>query len=347
MANIKRQILLLAATAVFWLGSQVQAKELCAGGEVIWSPTQIGCIFAQLGDAEKAMCRGAVIISPSAAGSCYVCVTSPYDTAVSNGNWTGLAVGVNRSGSRSANFSCLWQPGYEKLRDIEPCADLSDMVGWWGFDELSGQVVGDSSGANHGTRRGGARVVPGWVRQGALDLDGADDHVEIPHAADGSLDFGTGDFSIDAWVRTTQSSGVRVVLDKRQSSPYRGYHLYLYRGAPGLQLADGGYTNYNAFANPAAFVADGQWHLVAVTVDRDDPQGIRFYVDGKLVGTFNPTDRQGSLSNPAPLRLGTRSFELSGFWQGTLDELELFDRVLSPEEIAELWAVSVGGKCGR
>ena len=93
-------------------------------------------------------------------------------------------------------------------------------------------------------------------------------------------------------------------------------------------------------------MADGHSHHIAVTVKRDVPTGGKFYVDGALIGVFDPTIRTGSLTNDGPLRLGSRSFSPpSGLYHGILDEVELFPRVLTPAEIQGIFLAGSNGKC--
>ncbi|MEO0491347.1 MAG: LamG domain-containing protein, partial [Cyanobacteria bacterium J06659_2] len=112
-----------------------------------------------------------------------------------------------------------------------------------------------------------------------------------------------------------------------------------YQGNILLQLADmgrkDGWTNYIS----APFVADNQWHHVAVTVNRDEANGIRWYLDGSEVGTpANPTGRSGSLDNPQPLVIGKRSDHSSspGFFSGEMADIKLFNTSLTPQQIESL-----------
>lgn len=222
-------------------------------------------------------------------------------------------------------------------------------AGWWGFDEEDGLTAYDSSAyANHGqwsddTVNAGPAAVDGFV-DGALTFHNFGSWVDV---ADSSvLDGNSWDFSASMWIQTLDRSGVAVILDKRKPSwPYTGYHAFIYNGYLALQLGNsGGYSNY--ISN--VFVADGQLHHIAVTVDRDHAQGIRWYLDGVEAGTpKNPTGRTGSLYNTEPLRLGARSGTPSGYLNGLLDEFQLYRKVLSSTDVAALYAAGSFGRCDR
>ena len=205
---------------------------------------------------------------------------------------------------------------------------------WWKLDETSGTTATDSAGNNDGIHRNNPTPILGVVNNG-LSFDGINDYVEVKDADE--LNFGTGDFSVSTWIKTTDRPGIDVILDKRteQSGPVQGYVLFNYNGELGFQLADGrGFTNYLSNVS----VADGQWHQVTVTVDRDQRNGGQWFVDGNLVGTFNPTGRQGSLSNSQNLRLGRRSdSDNAGYFNGSLDEVRLFDSALSASDVQKIY----------
>jgi hypothetical protein len=124
-------------------------------------------------------------------------------------------------------------------------------------------------------------------------------------------------------------------------------------GRLGFQLADGSGTG-GCQMNRAApctsyrsghFLADGAWHLVTVTVERGAPFGGTFYVDGVAVSRFDPTFQTGSLDNDAPLRLGSRSSSKTGLFHGSLDEVALWKRVLTAEEVAGLYRAGRTNLC--
>ena len=125
---------------------------------------------------------------------------------------------------------------------------------------------------------------------GCYSFDGTSQYVEV--SSDAALGVGSGDFSIDAWIKTSAASGVQPIVDKRSSGPTKGYAFFLNNGYPALQIAvPGASTTYaldDLNGGPQAFVADDHWHLVAVSVDRDNTDGVRFYVDASRGSTFIP-----------------------------------------------------------
>jgi hypothetical protein len=238
-----------------------------------------------------------------------------------------------------------------------PCALVPpNLVGWWPLDDGSGSfsiMAFSDNGALDLSNFGSAQPSPvgtttgltatAGVVDGGIKFDGVDDYVEIANKP--KLNFGTGDFSIDAWIKTTQNTGVAVILDKRRGAPFQGYHLFTSDGKLFMQLAVGG-TPHNYPSN--AFIADGNWHHIAVTIDRtSSTREIRWFIDGIAKTPAIPNPVAGSLDNVFPLRLGVRSFSQGGFWNGTLDELELFNRVLTESEVFAIFAAGRNGKCSK
>ena len=269
---------------------------------------------------------------------------------------TGPHAGEDRSETHNPDDG-LWYTlngfyGYDFVFMIEAdmcCASIecvpppSGMVAWWTLDEASGPTADDIAGSvnNSGTWMNSPVPVPGKV-DGALSFNGSNS-VDVPD--DAELNFGTDDFSIDLWIKTTSASGASPIVDKRAGTVpnITGYLLYLYNGCLGSQIGDGsGYFSWTT----TEFVADGNWHHIAVTVDRDNPSGWLYYVDGVAVGTpVNPTAYQGSLTNTAPFVIARNLVSPSHTFAGTLDEIDLFNRVLDPLEIQSIWAADSFGKC--
>jgi hypothetical protein len=194
----------------------------------------------------------------------------------------------------------------------------------WDFNETSGSTALDSLGTNNGTYQNGLTPTGGIAT-----FDGLNDYIEVPN--DPSLNFGTGNLLVSAWIKTTSES-LEIIVDKRveESAPVQGYSFFVQAGVLGFQLADGTGSNFCSVSPDSgctnysdnAFVADGKLHQVGVSVDRNPTNGGKFFVDGILTGTFNPTFRLGSLTNSKPLRIGRRSDSSNpGFFTGSLDQV--------------------------
>jgi len=226
--------------------------------------------------------------------------------------------------------------------DCEPnCVDPPEgMVAWWPLDETEGPTSEDIAGDNDGTWVGSPTPATGMVA-GALRITGSR-YVWVKDYS--TLDFGTDDnFSMDCWVRTWETDRT-AILDKREgtgSNP-QGYILYLNDGDLALQLSDDtvGYSTYSS----SMFVADGNWHHIAATVDRNDPNGVVLYVDG-VPESFSTINLPGNLSNSADLWFGRDHFNIGSSLTGDIDEVELFNRALTESEIRDIFNAGSAGKC--
>jgi hypothetical protein len=255
-----------------------------------------------------------------------------------------------------------------------PCLSPPDgLVEWWPLDEALGTSVsnlisphphpeshqGSANPAAIGA--GGPAPVTGMV-DGALEFDGSSTYIEVPDSS-GTLSFGnpTDNFSIDAWIKVASQnkSGVRPIVDKRVQIGARvsGYSLFLVDGRLGFQLADG--AAESSFCDPGpptatssctnyvsnVDVADGNWHLLAVTVQRTRAAQIALYVDGSL--KFKGVARTGNANNNASLLIG-RGYPIvisTPHFKGAIDELEIFSRALTQSEINAIFAAGPAGKC--
>jgi len=242
---------------------------------------------------------------------------------------------------------------------IEGQVDLSrKLIGRWGTE-----------GRTDGLIAGAPALVTGDVgrvagRSGrAFLFNGATGKVSVPDGPE--LAFGAGqDFSVMAWIqpmRTERSFGVMSIVEKRKVggiTTARGYSLHLEDGQLSCQLAPAMgfqitradllapkrwlalWKNRNAlapvnrFISPAPDLRDGNFHHVALTLDRRSTTGGRLYVDGKVVRIFDPTKLGGSLANSEPLLIGTHPDPtLHCNFKGLIEDVRIYSRTLSPAEI--------------
>ena len=217
------------------------------------------------------------------------------------------------------------------------CVELPEgAISWWPGDTDAKDIQDN----NHGKLKGGTTFKSGMVGP-AFSLDGVNDFVEVANSP--SVNIGTGDFSIDAWIQTTYQ-GLQAIMDKRVSTPgdVLGYHFYLWDSGLGFQMADG---NSHTLYESGVFVDDGKFHHVAVTVHRSSPDGGRLYVDGAVVLIFDPTQYSGNLDNAADFRIGGHSENPAYNFRGLIDEIDFFNRALTEDEIWTIFSAGNAGKC--
>jgi hypothetical protein len=171
---------------------------------------------------------------------------------------------------------------------------------------------------------------PVWGKVGkAFYFDGKR-YIKVPDSA--QLNFGTKDFAITFWVKTTATPPAKPynnIIDKRATpipaSGVVGYAVCIYNGYPLLHIKSTTSTWRNYFGNAASpKVNDGKWHYVAIYVERRNAVGGKIYIDGVCAHTFDPREHTGDISNKEPLYIGKHATWTNSYFEGTLDEVEIF-----------------------
>jgi hypothetical protein len=191
------------------------------------------------------------------------------------------------------------------------------------FEEGSGNTVNDQSGyANAGTWNGtGTHWVAGKEGK-AGKFNGTNDYVSISDASNLKPNL----LSLSTWFKTTQSGSASLILGKYQlGSPFSGYAIRLNGTANKIGMWVGG----SAWTDSNRTVNDGLWHHFEGTYDGTT---VRIYIDGVLDNSQNQT---ASLSYSGGLVLGANSGGGSGYYNGQLDDVKVYNYARSPQQIAE------------
>jgi len=210
----------------------------------------------------------------------------------------------------------------------------SDAVLLLHFDEGSGTTAKDSSGnGNDGTIYGATWTT--GVSGKALQFDGVDDYVDCEN--DASLDFGTGTFTIETWVKTIDATTAswKGIVGRWDGS--NGYWLQYFPSTGAWAFGWHGST----FLNPTKSISDGNWHHVVGK--RTGLTSAELYIDGAFIGSR--TDLPSTSSDTTDhLSMGRLSSGLGRYFKGTIDEVAIYSKALTPEEIkAHYLARRVGG----
>ena len=212
-------------------------------------------------------------------------------------------------------------------------SDVCDgLISDWRFNYGSGCTVDDLAGTNDLTLGPSCPAnAPDWVAgvgglHTALDYDGVDDEAR---AATPTGLAGLSQLSVGAWIRHDLSGIFRSIVDYRVGDN-KGFDLYLSAGSKAFLRVN------NATLEGTTVVADGQWHHVLGTYDGSE---LRLYVDGKL--DASSTASAGSIEVLAPLLIGRHYATTQNPFAGTLDEVTIHGRALTPIEVLDLHNVGV------
>ncbi|MFA5105952.1 MAG: LamG-like jellyroll fold domain-containing protein [Candidatus Micrarchaeia archaeon] len=191
-----------------------------------------------------------------------------------------------------------------------------------------GELAGIDSGArgNNITGLYNAASGPGEFGSG-LYLDGNSQYVNASDM------FYSNKFTVSAWVKPTAQCAAATtcgILGKRLS-PQNEWRFTLNAGLPALAGWDSGQNViFNTQASTA--VPAGTWsHVVAVL----NATNVSIYVNGALSNT-GPVS--GTLADTAsPVQIGTDSMVAGRFFNGTIDEVRIYNRSFSSEEVRQLY----------
>jgi hypothetical protein len=202
----------------------------------------------------------------------------------------------------------------------------SALVSYWPLDGNTEEVSGNDFDA---TTSGSPTTGFGTYGTGAYDFDGSNDFLEVPHASGPgtALDMNrTNEVTVSMWVnQDTAGSGWTALLQRSD----RSYNLHLADGGrPTFTIYD---TTWRSAEAPTDIGTD-EWHHLVGTFNGST---VEMYVDGDRVAT---TGADFVRSANQPIRIGANPPASGGNrnFDGKIDEVRVYDRALSADEIDTL-----------
>ena len=207
------------------------------------------------------------------------------------------------------------------------------LAGVWGFEEDPGGVVRDRSpNGAHGKLVAGAQLAPGdsplgrsLQSESVLRLDGESAHAQCP-----PLNLDGASLTATAWVRADgiQSATAHLLSARGKGEDVFGLHV----DGTGTDLR---YTWEDASAtynwDTGLIPPLGQWFFVALAVSPTETT-IYLGTDDGLVSATQER-KNGPMAFAAPLEIGRDGLRADRFWKGAMDEVRIWRRTLSEEEI--------------
>ena len=206
------------------------------------------------------------------------------------------------------------------------------------FEETEGTTAADVSGnGNNATLTGNA----GWYPTGALQLDGSNNTSAVDEDAENYLN-GLTAITIALWVKadttghnsgfiygswTTSNVQDRSLVLRYNQRGNRGFNV-ITAVVPTVQRT---YQRYES----ASDVQTTEWQHITLTWSSGNQ--IALYINGELdVPTYNDQLTVGSVLHLSRLLIGQSGFDQGTSWRGLIDEVLIYNRVLTQQEITDL-----------
>jgi len=212
------------------------------------------------------------------------------------------------------------------------------LVGYWGFDDASGTTAKDiSNGGNNATLSGGPLWTVGKV-SAALHFDGkgttVDTHKNVLNTS--------GSYSVATWVQLTNDSNwaTAVSQDGINTSGFYLQYTSPSAGSDGgkfaFSLVNADSTSGNTVRATSSFgpITNVWYHLVGM--HDASANTIKLYVNGALTATTSV----GAAWNATGSTVIGRAKWQGGpvdFWSGKIDDVRVYNRVLSDQDVRDLY----------
>ena len=211
------------------------------------------------------------------------------------------------------------------------------LVGWWPFN---GNANDESGNNNNGTVNGATLTSDRFGNSGkAYSFDGISNHIRVSDNNSSSLDL-VQDYTMSAWVNLTAHAYSPCIITKHLGNiDNLGTYTYLLSSQPYyiLQQATPHFDNSTQTTVPSSYQLN-QWYYLSCTYNKTQ-QSLIHYINGIAVDTINVLY---DIQNTSIDLLFGASFvwdmnSLDYFWKGKLDDIGIWNRALTQQEITDLY----------
>lgn len=179
-------------------------------------------------------------------------------------------------------------------------------------------TITDSSGSPKTmTAQGNAQIDTAQYKFGTASMlfDGTGDYISTPDSD--SWHFGSGDFTVECWVRFNSTVGTQTIINQRTSSVVYAPFVLHYAGGWALYLSFNNSTWAAAPTISGGSVSTGTWYFVSFT---RSGTYFRLHVNGSQIGsTYTSSSSFTNSANSLSIGGSGSDFGLNGW----MDELRI------------------------
>ena len=202
----------------------------------------------------------------------------------------------------------------------------TSIVAQYHCDEGSGSLLTDAGGYGNQVVLYNTSWTAG-INGSALVFNGTTSYGSAVEPRANTLDFGSGDFTMSAWINTTSPSnqGYKENIISKGDPFNTGYNLTIEHGIPAAYVGATGLTGFSWSIKP---INDGKWHYL---VGERKNGVVYLYIDTVFAISYFC---QEDIDVTTPLYLGRHGTNGAERYIGKLDEITLYKRALSLAEIS-------------
>ncbi len=218
--------------------------------------------------------------------------------------------------------------------------DDPNLQGLWRFEEVSGDridtSINDNTLIDNNTVTSGTTNPPQGSRY-AVFSQANTEYLSITNVNQTGLT-GINDYSLTVWLRPNTGGWTSFgLVEKWRSNLPNGYMIYFTEGTLRVEHRNRWSTDYDSSTvNLGDEIPDGDtaWTHLAITYDASETT-IRYYINGVQVDMANDLTAV-TRSNNNSFIVGSHE-PWAAYYNGYMDELAFFDRILTPDEVAVIY----------
>jgi len=227
--------------------------------------------------------------------------------------------------------------GYSSAKAQTCIPPPSGIVAWWPFDETGGSTAQDIVGSHPGIYVGEPEHGLGKV-DGAIRLNGAE-YIQVEDSDFWA--FGSTDFTVELWANLSADGDAVFVGNDECGGPCNKWFFGYYWGFGNCGLnftLNGPLLGDRFLACTNTWQTKTEWHHYAASRSGST---YTLYIDGNSVSS---EENNEAIPDPAaPLTIGQA--EGLGWINGFIDEMSIYRRALTADEIRAIFEAGSAGKC--
>jgi hypothetical protein len=203
------------------------------------------------------------------------------------------------------------------------------LIAYYTMDDTNGTTIVDSLGGDDGT---GSYTATAGKIDGGLSFNGSSNVINLGN----NFNFErTDSFSVSFWATKPIDTLHMTVIGKKDVAASKGWDIFIDNWTNiYFWMRDQNANGISVNTATYPFGVAG-WHYVVATYDGSSSEsGMKIYVDGVDRTSAPSGTLDSSIVNSADTKIG---YTNSSYFNGALDDMRIYDRVLTPEEISAVY----------